>query len=83
MYFYNEHFMNFIVGVMVSLLASSAILQSGICCSSPIDLHNHGHMYERSDLSTYGLAPQWATIIIWSNVTCSSHDLTEKLLIWR
>ena len=27
MYFYNAHFMNFIVGVMVSLLASSAILQ--------------------------------------------------------
>jgi hypothetical protein len=27
MYFYNEHFINLIVGVMVSLLASSAILQ--------------------------------------------------------
>jgi hypothetical protein len=83
MYFYNEHFINLIVGVMVSLLASSAILQKWYLLLLTDWLTYHGHVYQRSDLSTYGLALQWATIIISSNVTCSNHDLAEKLLIWR
>ena len=92
--------MNCIDGVMVSMLASSAVdrefkshsgqpkdYKIGICCYSPIK-HSIKEQILLGSESEYvfvlfGLEQSGDIIIISLNVTCSCHDIAEKLLIWR
>ena len=113
---------NCIGGVMVSVLASSAVdcgfeprsgqtkdYKIGICCfsakhtalrrkSKDWSARNQNNVSEWSDMSTRGLLIQWASTIniqlsvlvrtkrtssssYWK-LTCSRHDIAEKLLNW-
>jgi hypothetical protein len=120
---YLQYLLNCIGGVMVSMLASSAVdlgfepwsgqtkdYKIDICCFSAKHTalrskskdwfaQNQNNVSEWGDMSIRGLLFQWASTIkkklsIWSwikwtssssqwKLTCSRHDIAEKLLSWH